>query len=335
VKIDIGLIDDVSRTKETARALEAQGYDGLWVSETKYDPFLQLVRAADATDRIDVGSAVAIAFARTPMVVASTAYDLAGYAEGRFILGLGSQIKPHIERRFSMPWSHPAARMREFVLALRAIWACWHDGAKLDFQGAFYSHTLMTPFFAPDRHDYGPPPVYLAGVGGRMTEVAGEVADGFFVHPFTTARYVREVTIPALERGRTAAGKQGLDDFTISALLFFATGRDEAELAEAVRRTREQVAFYASTPSYRAVLELHGMEDLQPELTRLSKEGKWAEMGEAIPDELLHEMAVIGEPAAVGKGLRERWADHIDRITLYLNFEASPGVVGEVVEAMR
>jgi probable F420-dependent oxidoreductase len=193
----------------------------------------------------------------------------------------------------------------------------------------------MTPFFAPDRHEHGPPPVYLAGVGGRMTEVAGEVADGFFVHPFTTARYVREVTIPALERGRATAGKRGLDDFTISALLFFATGRDEAELAEAVRRTREQVAFYASTPSYRAVLELHGMEDLQPELTRLSKEGKWAEMGQAIPDELLHEMAVIGEPAAVGRGLRARWGDHIDRITLYLNFEASPGVIGEVVEAMR
>ena len=201
MKVDATLPKEVERTKEAAAELEDAGYEALWVGETKHDPFLQLLQAADATERITVGTAIAIAFGRTPMTLANTAFDLARYSRGRFVLGLGSQVKPHIERRFSMPWSHPAPRMRELVLAMRAIWNTWQEGEPLDFRGDFYTHTLMTPFFSPPPHEWGPPPVYLAGVGERMTETAGEVCDGFFFHPFTTDRYLREVTLPALATG--------------------------------------------------------------------------------------------------------------------------------------
>ncbi len=218
--------------------------------------------------------------------LANVAFDLALYTNGRFVLGLGSQVKPHIERRFSMPWSHPAPRMREMVLAMRAIWDSWQHGRPLDFRGDFYTHPLMTPFFSPEPHEYGPPPVYLAGVGERMTEVAGEVCDGFSFHPFTTPRYLQAVTIPAMERGRAKAGLS-LEGLVIAGPAFVAVGRNEAELATAVQGTKAQIAFYASTPAYRGVLDLHGWGDLQPELTRLTKEGRWSELGERIDDEMM------------------------------------------------
>ena len=333
--IDSTLTKSITRTKDAAAAIETVGYDGLWVGETKHEPFLQLLQAAEATERITIGTAIAIAFARSPMTLANSAFDLAAYSRGRFVLGLGSQVKPHIERRFSMPWSHPAARMRELVLALRAIWAGWQDGTKLDFRGEYYTHTLMTPFFSPEPHEFGPPPVYLAGVGERMTEVAGEVCDGFFFHPFTTDRYLREVTLPALARGRAKAGRHGLDGFTIAGPAFTCTGRDDEELAAAIAGTKDQIAFYASTPAYRPVLELHGWGDLQPELTRLSKEGRWSDMGAAIDDELLHAFAVVGEPRAVGEGLRRRWSDVASRLTPYATYRADPAMWPEVLTAIR
>ena len=249
------------------------------------------------------------------------------------MLGLGSQVKPHIERRFSMPWSHPAPRMRELVLAMRAIWRTWQEGEPLDFRGDFYTHTLMTPFFSPPPHEWGPPPVYVAGVGERMTETAGEVGDGFFFHPFTTDRYLREVTLPALRRGRAAAGRTGLEGFEIAGPAFTCTGRDDRELAAAIKGTKDQIAFYASTPAYRPVLELHGWGDLQPELTALSKQGRWSEMGDAVDDELLHAFAVVGEPAEVGRGLRRRWGDVATRLTLYATYAADPAVWPDVIDA--
>ena len=229
----LGGFDDV---RATAAAGEAAGYAGLWTGETMHDPFLQIVQAAEVTERVTLGTSIAIAFGRTPMTLATTSYDLARYTRGRFVLGLGSQVKPHIERRFSMPWSHPAPRMREFVNALRAIWACWQDGTKLDFRGDFYTHTLMTPFFSPPAHEWGPPPVYLAGVGPLMTEVAGEVCDGFFFHGFTTPSYLREVTLPALARGRAAGGHSGLgeeaiDGFDIAGPAFTCVADTEEGLA--------------------------------------------------------------------------------------------------------
>src|SRR5207248_896548 len=228
--------------------------------------------------------------------------------------------------------SHPAARMREFVLGMRAIWATWQDGVKLDFQGEFYTHTLMTPFFSPEPHEFGPPPVYLAGVGERMTEVAGEVCDGFFVHPFTTRRYMDEVTLPALARGRA---KSDRPECIINGPSFVAIGRDEAEIAEAIRGTKEQIAFYASTPAYRGVLELHDRGDLQPQLTRMSKEGKWAEMANLIDDELVDLIAIVGDPQSVGKGLVERWGGTYDRLSLYTTYKIDAPVIAETVAAIR
>jgi probable F420-dependent oxidoreductase len=332
VKIDASLSYGITETKAGAASLEAAGYDGIWTGETSHEPFLQLLQAAEATERVTLGTSIAIAFGRTPLTLAHTGFDMALYSKGRFVLGLGSQVKPHIERRFSMPWSHPAARMREFVLGLRAIWAAWQDGAKLDFHGEFYTHTLMTPFFSPKPHEYGPPPVYLAGVGERMTEVAGEVCDGFFVHPFTTRRYVEEVTLPALRRGR---GDRGLDDFAVCGPSFVAIGRDDAELERAIQGTKEQIAFYASTPAYRGVLELHDRGELQPELTRMSKEGKWKEMGDLIDDELLELMTVIGDPASVGKSLVERWDGIYTRLSLYITYKIDEDAVRDTVAAIR
>jgi probable F420-dependent oxidoreductase len=335
VKIDAMLGRDIGRTEDEAAKLEAAGYDGLWVGETEHDPFLQLHSAARVTHGTTIGTAVAIAFARTPMTMASTAFDLALSSGGRFVLGLGSQVKAHIERRFSMPWSHPAPRMREYVLALRAIWKTWQTGERLDFRGDFYTHTLMTPFFSPAAHDFGPPPVYLAGVGERMTEVAGEVCDGFFFHPLTSERYLTEVTLPALRLGRRRAGYQDFEGFTVTGPAFTCAGRDDAELAVAISGTKAQIAFYASTPAYRPVLELHGWGDLQADLNALARAGRWSEMADAIDDEILRVFAVVGGPDEVGRGLRSRWSDIAPRITLYAPYHVEPAVLADVMEHSR
>jgi probable F420-dependent oxidoreductase len=335
VKLDATLDGPVETTRADAAALEAAGYDGIWVGETRHDPFLRMLQVAEETERITIGTSIAIAFGRTPLTVAHAGHDLARYSGGRFVLGLGSQVKPHIERRFSMPWSRPAERMREFVLAVRAIWDTWQNGTRLDFDGEFYTHTLMTPFFSPPAIDVGPPPIYLAGVGRRMTEVAGEVCDGFFVHPFTTRAYLDEVTLPALQRGRAAAGKDDLDDYVVSGRAFVAIGRDEGELRDAILGTKRQIAFYASTPAYVAVLERHGFGDLQPELTRMTRQGAWDQMADAVPDELVDLIAVVGDPETVGRDVVERWGDVYDRMSLYVNHAIGPGVLGATVDAVR
>ncbi len=334
MKIDSYLPRDDSSVPAAARAIEAAGFGGVWAGESRYDPFLRLLQVADATTRLTLGTSIAIAFARTPMTTAHTAYDLASYSQGRFVLGLGTQVRPHVERRFSMPWSHPAARMREFVFALRAIWACWHDGAPLDFRGDFYTHTLMTPFFSPVRHTYGPPPVYLAGVGPLMTEVAGEVAEGFFFHPFTTGRYLREITLPALKRGMNKTDRT-LADFAVTGPALVAVGRDDREIAAAVAGTKAQIAFYASTPAYRPVLDLHGWGDLQPELTTMTKQGRWSELADMIDDKILDSFAVVGDPATVGRGLRERFGDVAARVTLSAPYDADPAIWPAVIAAAR
>jgi probable F420-dependent oxidoreductase len=333
MKVDAMLPKDIAQTEDAAAAFERAGYDGLWDGESQHDPFLALLHAADATTRMTIGTSIAIAFARTPMTVAYSAYDMALYSEGRFVLGLGSQVRPHIENRFSMSWSHPAPRMREFVSALHAIWSAWQTGERLSFRGDFYTHTLMTPFFSPERHEFGPPPVYLAGVGARMTEVAGEVCDGFFFHPFTTQQYLRQVTVPALERGRAQAGRGGLDGFVLAGPAFTCVGRDDEELARAMKGTKDQIAFYASTPAYRPVLECHGWGELQSELNALSKRGRWSEMGDLIDDAVLHEFAVIGDPATVAKGLCDRWGV-ADRISLYTPYLIDEAVTNEVAAAI-
>jgi probable F420-dependent oxidoreductase len=278
--------------------------------ETSNDPFLPLVLAAEHTERIDLMTAIAVAFSRNPMTVAQTSHDLNAYSKGRFVLGLGSQIKPHITRRFSMPWSKPAARMREFVLAMRAIWATWHQGEPLDFRGEFYSHTLMTPMFVPPQLEYGAPRVVVAAVGTLMTEVAGEVGDGLLAHAFTTPRYLREVTLPALERGLARAGRKR-EDIEVFCPAFVISGETDEAFDASRKAVRQQIAFYASTPAYRPVLELHGW-DFGPELTALSKRGKWVEMGERIDEEVLETFAIVAAPEDVGAELERRYADTVD-----------------------
>ena len=204
--VDGGIPADLDKAAKAAERQEAAGYDGAWSAETSHDPFFPLLLAAGATERLELGTGIAVAFARNPMTLAQVAYDLQAYSQGRFMLGLGSQIKPHITKRFSMTWDHPAPRMRELILAIRAIWDCWNDGTKLDFRGDFYTHTLMTPFFNPGPNPHGNARIFLAGVGEKMTEVAGEVCDGFLCHGFTTESYLKEVTIPALERGLATSG---------------------------------------------------------------------------------------------------------------------------------
>ena len=326
MKIDGGIGTDLHKAGKQALEAEAAGYTGVWTAETSHDPFFPLLLAAEHTTTLELGTSIAVAFARNPMTLANIGWDLQSYSKGRFIIGLGSQIKPHITKRFSMEWSHPAPRMRELILAMRAIWDTWLNGTKLDFRGEFYKHTLMTPFFAPDASDlsdYGVPKVFLAGVGELMTEVAGEVCDGFICHGFTTEKYLREVTLPALQRGRAKAGKT-MDGFEIVGPSFVVTGNDEAQLQAATAGTRQQIAFYGSTPAYRGVLELHGWGGLQEQLNVLSKQGQWVEMGDLVTDEILDTFAVVGEPEAIAPELNRRYGDVIQRISIYAPYTSDP-----------
>jgi probable F420-dependent oxidoreductase len=323
MRIDGGLGYDLAKVGASAAKLEEQGYDGLWTAETAHDPFFPLLLASQRTERVELGTGIAVAFARNPMNLAQIAYDLQTASQGRFILGLGSQIKPHITKRFSMEWSHPAPRMREMILAIRAIWDAWNGVAKLDFRGDFYTHTLMTPFFDPGPNPHGNAKIFLAGVGEKMTEVAGEVCDGFLCHGFTTERYLREVTLPALERGAAKAGRK-LSDIEISGPAFVVTGATEEEMAASTAGVKQQIAFYGSTPAYRGVLELHGWGDLQDELNRMSKQGQWKEMGELITDDVLDAFAVVAEPEQLAAKLDERYGDVVQRLSFYAPYASDP-----------
>lgn len=321
MKIDSGLMGtaNLSEIPEQVRKLEAEGYDGMVTAEIANDPFFPLVLAAEHTERIELMTSIAVAFARNPMTLANIGNDLQAFSKGRFILGLGSQIKPHITKRFSQPWSHPAPRMREFILAMRAIWDCWYKGEKLEFRGEFYTHTLMTPMFTPTNNSYGAPRVVLAAVGPKMTEVAGEVADGMLVHAFTTARYLREVSLPAIERGLAKAGR-ARSDLQLCYPAFIVTGNDEREWEAMRSATAKQLAFYGSTPAYKGVLEVHGWGDLQAELNTLSKRGEWDTMGERITDEILEEFAIVAEPSKVAGALGARFGDLVDRMLVTFSF---------------
>jgi probable F420-dependent oxidoreductase len=334
MKVDGGAGGDLRGAGEAARELEEQGYDGLWTAETNHDPFFPLLLASQTTERVELGTGIAVAFARNPMNLAQIAWDLQAASEGRFILGLGSQIKPHITKRFSMPWSKPAARMREMILAIRAIWESWNERTKLDFRGDFYTHTLMTPFFDPGPNPHGNAKIFLAGVGEKMTEAAGEVADGFLCHGFTTERYLREVTLPALERGASRANRT-LGDVEISGPAFVVTGTTEEEMAASVAGTKQQIAFYGSTPAYRPVLDLHGWGGMQDELNRLSKEGRWKEMGDLVDDEVLHTFAVVGEPEEIAGGLHDRYGDVVDRISFYAPYQSDPARWARVMDQLK
>lgn len=317
-----------------AEELEAAGYDGLYTFEGQHDPFLPLAMAAPHTERAELITAIAVAFARNPMTLANIGYDMQLLSGGRFILGLGTQIKPHIEKRFSMEWSRPAARMREMVQAIRAIWDCWETEGKIDFRGEFYTHTIMAPHFNPGPHPCGLPKIYVAGFGERMVEVVGEVGDGFLVHPLNTRKFLDEYSLPALQRGLEKAGRS-MADFDLSVQCITASGETKAQIEEAKVMARAQVGFYGSTPAYKPALDAHGWGDeLQPKLHKLSKEGDWAGMSALISDEVLETFALVGSPAEVAAQVKERYGDIAARVSP-ISYSSSPAAAKAVLRELK
>lgn len=311
MKSAAAITGELSDAATEAAKLEQQEADIASTLEIGHDPMMQLAIAATGTSNIGLMTSIVVAFARSPMTLALQAHDINALSGGRLMLGIGSQIKPHIEKRYSMPWSRPAARMREYVLAMKAIWACWYEGVPLDFRGEFYTHTLMTPMFTPSDKTHGAPPVFVACVGPLMTENAAEVADGILLHSFTTEEYIRTVTLPTMAAGLEKSGRSR-SDLQVVGAPFFVTGETEEEFETVKLAACNQIAFYGSTPAYRGVLESIGYGDLQPELNRLSKAGEWVEMGRRIDDELLEKIALVGEPQQIAEKLSARYGDIFD-----------------------
>jgi probable F420-dependent oxidoreductase len=317
-----------------AQLMEQQGYDGVFTLDTNVDPFFTLLLAAEHTRRIELMTGVAIAFARSPMTLALQAWNLQKYSRGRMILGLGSQVRAHIENRFSMPWAAPAEKMRELILAMRSIWDCWGRGKPLNFRGKHYKHTLMTPVFNPGPIDYPDPKIYLGALGPKMIEVAGEVADGLYGHPFTTMKFIEEVQLPPLREGLRKSGRT-LQNFDMPAMIITITGRDDAEIAAADFAMRKLLAFYGSTPAYFSVLEAHGWGDLGPTLNRMSKEGRWVEMADLFTPEMVEAFAVKGRPEEIPGLIARRCKGMIDRVTLYAPYTSEQSMWPAIVRGIQ
>jgi len=314
MKIDVGiLVPDLNEIPSIARAAEDIGFDGLWTSETQHDAFLPLALAAEHTKRIELGTAIAVAFPRSPTVLAHIAWDLQVASRGRFILGLGTQVKAHIERRFGMVWESPAPKLREMILAMRALWDCWQNDTKLNFRGEFYKLTLMSPFFNPGPIDHPNIPVYIAGVNEHLCRVAGELCQGFHVHPFHTAEYLRQVVLPNIKLGAEKANRSRAE-VQLSSAVFVATNDGEREMV------RQQISFYASTPTYKAVLDVHGLGAVNEQLGPLAARGKWDEMSALISDDILNAVAIVAPEDEVPARIKERYAGLLDRVTFYAPF---------------
>jgi probable F420-dependent oxidoreductase len=324
---------DLRQVGAAARQAEAEGYDGIVAMENKHDPFLALAVAGAATERIELHTGVAIAFARTPMAVANVGWDLAGSTGGRFVVGLGSQVRAHNERRFSVPWTPPAPRMREYVQILRAIWQCWKSGEKPGFEGAYYRFTLTTPNFSPEPIAAAPPAVMIAAVGPAMLKVAAEECDGVKLHGFCTRKYLTEDIMPRLEAGLAKAGR-ARSQYEISGGGFLATGPDDAAVARRFEWVRQRVAFYGSTPAYYPVLAAHGLEDLGHKLNALTRQGKWHEMAAEVSDEVAHLFAAVGRHDQIVKAIETRFGGLVDALTLRADGagEVPPDLVQDIRE---
>ncbi len=319
MRLDAGIhFCDLRAVPRLARAAEALGIEGLWFSEIAHDPFLGAALAAEHTTRATVGTAIALAFVRSPTSLAYLAWDLARLSGGRFVLGLGTQVRAHVERRFGMAWDRPAARLRDVVAAVRAVWRCWREGTPLRHQGPFYSLSLMTPFFTPPPFA-GTIPIHLAAVNPTMCRVAGEVADGLHVHPLHSPAYLREVVLPAVDRGLARSGRTR-SAFTVTASVVIVSGEGAARERSAAQ-ARQTIAFYASTPTYRGVLAHHGWAEVGERLSRLAAAQRWGQMPELISDEMLATFALLAEPSAVADRLRERYAGLLDRVSPYQAFD--------------
>jgi probable F420-dependent oxidoreductase len=312
VKVDASAVADMTRIGEQAVRLEASGYDGLRVAELNHDPFMPLAIAAEHTDRIELVTSVAVAFARNPMSLAIQAHDLNAYSAGRLVLGLGSQVKPHIERRFSMPWHKAARQMREFIGAMNAIFDCWYDGKRLEFVGEYYQHNLMPATFRPDNTEGPRPRIALSATGPLMTKVAAEVADGMIMHPFSSEKYMREVTLPAVEAGLVSSNRT-LDHFQLDYAPMIATGATEEAMQRSLSVLRDRIAFYGCTVAYRPVLEIHGWGELQDELITLNRQHRTEEMASLITDEMVETIGIVGEPEQVVETMLDRFGGVIDR----------------------
>lgn len=322
MKIDVALwVDDLDQVPAAAQTAERLGFSTLWTGDVNHNPLFPLVLAAEHTEKIQLGTSILVAFARSPMDVAYQAWDLARYSRGRFILGLGTQVSAHITRRFGMDWKTPAAdALREYIGALRAIWYSWQTGERLNFRGRFYKLTLMSPFFDPGPHDFPEVPIYTAGVNLRMCRLAGEISDGFHVHPFHTRRYLEEAVLKAIAEGAVRADRE-LSDVDISSAIFVAAGDSQAEIDTAVEFARQQVAFYASTPSYAPVMDLHGWSEVREKLSRLAARKRWDEMGALITDEMVTEFAIICSWKELPEKIHGKYEGLLDRVTLYPPFD--------------
>lgn len=320
MKFDVTLVSDhLNDVPALAREIEARGFDGIWTPETAHNPFLPLSLAATTTTKVDLGTAIAVAFPRSPMVTAQVAWDIAAQSSGRFCLGLGTQVKAHITRRFSTEWGQPGPRLRDYILALKAIWQTWQHNTPLNYRGEYYTHTLMSPFFQPAPLDRLHIPIYIAGVNEYLCRLAGELCDGFHVHPFHTAEYLRDFILPNIEAGAAKTGRSRADIATTCAI-FVVTGNNQQEIEDDKPAIKTQIAFYASTPTYRPVLEHHGWGDLQDKLSVYAREGRWMEMHELISDELLEKVAVIAPYKELAQQVQARYTGLLDRVGYYLPY---------------
>ncbi len=327
-------LEDPREARSVYKKLEEIGYDGGFSFEAKHDPFLTLAVASEHTESITLGTAIAIAFARNPMNIANLGYDMQSISGGRFILGLGTQVKPHIEKRFSSTWSKPAARMREIVLAVRAIWDCWEGNSKLSFKGEFYTHSIMIPAFNPGPNPYGPPPIFTGGFGPLMTQVAGEVSDGFIAHPFNTRKSLLENALPALHKGLEKSGRSS-DDIEIMCSTLVVTADTEEQFEQSKLAARKQLAFYGSTPAYLPTLKCHGWDDVHKELNVLSKQGRWDDMTDLVSDEILESIAVVGSRQEIAQKLRDRLDGIADSVSLTHNRFPDPSYWADIVKQLK
>jgi probable F420-dependent oxidoreductase len=316
------LVHDLGHMPALARFADETGFDGIWTFETAHEPFLPLVLAAEHSRRLSVGTSIAVAFARSPAILAHISWDLARYSQGRFILGLGTQVKGHNERRFGVKWDKPVEKMREVILAVRSIWDCWQNRTRLNFQGEFFKLTLMTPFFSPEPHDYHRIPIFVAGVNRRMCQLAGELCEGFHAHPLHSARYLKEVVLPNIEQGLTSAGRER-QAIELSSSIFVIPTDDPKEAAKYEAEVRQQISFYASTPAYRPVFDLEGWGSTADELKAMAARGRWNKMPSLITDEMLDRFALRGTWAELPEKVLRKYDGLLDRVSYY--FPVVPG----------
>lgn len=316
-----------------AKRLAGMGYDGVYTLEGNTDPFLPLLLASEHAPELDISTGIAVAFPRNPAHLAYLAWDLHKFSKGRFALGLGSQIKTHIERRFSCEFSPPLGRMREHIEATKAFFDCWQNGSRLDYRGRYREHTLMTPMFNAGPNPYGIPPIYLGALGPKMTALAGEVADGWIVHPFNNGEFLHEVGLPSLQQGLQKNADP--DKFCISVTAMIATGEDDKMLSAAVESVRGLLGFYASTPAYRPPMDAIGKGHLQPVLNELTKQGQWDKLAEYIDDEFLHAFAIVGKPDEIAGKIRERYGNIAQRIGIYAPYAAPDSMWQRIIADIK